>query len=369
MTILNHLNPNLKKELIKIREFLTLYTKRAYIVGGAVRDSFLGREIKDLDIEVYDISKDDFSLLMERLGAKGVGKSFFVYKFGDIDISLPRIESKVGIGHKAFDVEICNDEKEASKRRDFTMNAMMLNLFSNELLDFWDGLESIKSKEIRVIDEKSFVEDSLRVLRALQFSSRFGFKIEKKSLSIMMNIELNDLSKSRIFWEFEKLFHSRYPYFGLFYIKKLNIFEKLFTCKPKKEEFLKVALEFERGYKNFQKELYPYYFLYIWSGFEEFSSLHFLKDIQAPKEYERVFKNQPFFKDEIDDKELKRVAFEIPIKKWLGNYKKGIKQRAKELGIWDECFSGGVKIAEVIEDGFEKDEIKKEYKRRVLEKI
>ena len=314
MIISDCINTSLKSQLLTVKNFLQPYTNRAYIVGGAVRDSFLGREIKDLDIEVYDIDEKSFSSLMQELGAKGVGKSFFVYKFGDIDLSLPRVERKCGVGHRAFDVKRCNDEKEASKRRDFTMNAMMVNLFSNELLDFWGGVDSINSKEIRIIDEESFKEDSLRVLRALQFSSRFGFKIEKKSLEIMDKIELNDLSKDRIFWEFEKLFNSTFLHYGLYYILKLNIESKLFSIEQKRENFFKIAKELKRGVKNFEKELYPYYFLYIWGGFCEFEPNAILNALCAPKHYMRALKNQPFIEGYVDDVQLKKIAIELPIK-------------------------------------------------------
>ena len=117
--------------------FLKPYTKRAYLVGGSVRDLCLDEALHDLDIEVYDIEPTVFDSLMQSVGAVGVGKSFFVYKLGNIDFSLPRVERKSGVGHAAFEVQVCQDEKEASRRRDFSVNAMMLNIFNGELLDFW----------------------------------------------------------------------------------------------------------------------------------------------------------------------------------------------------------------------------------------
>ena len=122
------------------------YTTRAYLVGGSVRDLCLDEPLHDLDIEVYDIAPEAFERLMNRMGAVGVGKSFFVYKLGDIDFSLPRVERKSGVGHAAFDVHVCQDENEASRRRDFSVNAMMLNIFNGDLLDFWGGKEAIAQK-------------------------------------------------------------------------------------------------------------------------------------------------------------------------------------------------------------------------------
>lgn len=240
--------------------FLKPYTKRAYLVGGSVRDLCLSEPLHDLDIEVYDIEPKAFESLMRRVGAIGVGKSFFVYKLGDIDFSLPRVERKSGVGHRAFDVEVCQDEKEASKRRDFSVNAMMRNIFTGELLDFWGGKEAIAHKTLEIIDEQSFKEDSLRVLRAMQFSARLGFKIERKSLELMCGIDLSDLSKPRILWEFEKLFRASCLHYGLFYMYELGLFEKCFTCKVE-NRFFEIAHELLRYKQNFEEVLRPYYFV------------------------------------------------------------------------------------------------------------
>ncbi|NOX14707.1 MAG: CCA tRNA nucleotidyltransferase [Epsilonproteobacteria bacterium] len=363
------LPPHLKKQFEQVQSFLKRYTKRAYLVGGGVRDIFLNLEIKDLDIEVYDLNNLEFDKLMKKLGALGVGKSFFVYKYGDIDISLPRIEKKKGVGHKAFEVELCNDEKQASKRRDFSMNAMMLDIFEYKFLDFYGGLDCIKNKKICLIDEESFKEDSLRVLRAIQFSARFGFKIDEKTLFVMDDICLKDLSKTRIFWEFEKMFESKNLPFGLYYMYRLHIFEKLFSSEAKSELFCKTAKELQRSSKSFEKELREYYFLYIVANILSLDLKKFLKSLEVPKHFVRALKNQPFFQGLVSDSELKTIAIDMPICKWLGNYKKGIKQKAQKLDIWDKTFDCGVSVSDVISDGFEKEEIKKELRRRKLKAI
>jgi tRNA nucleotidyltransferase (CCA-adding enzyme) len=349
---------------LKIKNIVNLlkpHTKRAYLVGGCVRDLLLNNKIKDLDIEVYDINPEKFDEIMKTNGALGVGKSFFVYKLDDIDLALPRVERKVGVGHKAFEVQITDNEQIASKRRDFSMNAMMINIFTEELLDFWEGQKSIDKKEISIIDEKSFKEDSLRVLRAVQFSARFGFKIENKSLEVMKKIDISDLTKPRVFWELEKLFKSSNLDIGFVYMYRLGLFEKLFTCKLKSDE-----IEKELKNVDFQNE---YTFLYIVANMSDNDPVVWLKKIEAPNHYIRVFKNQPFFKGSISDKELLTIAIDMPIKDWLGSYKKEIVERAKNLKIYDNIFDGGITISQVIKDGFEKEEIKKEYRRRVMEKI
>jgi tRNA nucleotidyltransferase (CCA-adding enzyme) len=360
---------NKQIEIKKIANLLRPYTNRAYLVGGCVRDMFLNIAIQDLDIEIYDINTKEFDSLMIKNDAIGVGKSFFVYKLDDIDLALPRVERKVGAGHKAFEVEITDDEKVASKRRDFSMNAMMINIFDGKLKDYWLGQESLKCKKISLIDEKSFKEDSLRVLRAIQFAARFGFEIEDKTLDIMKHISLEDLSKPRILWEFEKLFNAEFLEQGFVYMYRLNIFEKIFTCKPNKALIKSVENELKKSKEGFIQELRPYYFFYIVANILGFDALDWLKKLEAPNHYLRVFKNQPFFFEEISDRELALIAMDMPIKKWLGNYKRDIKQRAKKLALWDKVYSGGIDIQDVIKDGFTKENIKLEYTKRVKEKL
>lgn len=368
MSLLNAIEPRFNTQILNAISFLRPFTKRAYLVGGSVRDLCLGQALHDVDIEVYDIEPLAFDVLMKKMGAIGVGKSFFVYKLGDIDFSLPRVERKVGQGHTGFAVQVCQDEKTASSRRDFTMNAMMVNIFNGELLDFWGGMESLKAKKIALIDEKSFSEDSLRVLRAIQFSARLGFKIEEKTLEVMREISFEDLSKPRILWEFEKLFRADFLHFGLFYMYRLGVFEKCFTCKAQ-ERFFEVARELARYKKNFEEALRPYYFFYIVANRLHVKPLSWFQMLDAPNHYLSTFKNQPFFEGEVSDEMLLHVALTLPLKSWLGNYKEGIKERAKALGVYESIFTGGVDVQEVIKDGFEKEAIGLELKRRRMQKI
>lgn len=368
MNLLDELDPLRKAQIKNIISFLSSFTKRAYLVGGSVRDLCLGQSIYDLDIEVYDIEPREFDALMQKIGAVGVGKSFFVYKLGNIDFSLPRVERKVGSGHTGFNVHICDDEKTASMRRDFTMNAMMVNIFSGELLDFWGGMKSIRAKKIALIDEKSFREDSLRVLRAVQFSARLGFKIEEETLKVMRDICLDDLSKPRILWEFEKLFSASFLHFGLFYMYKLQLFEKCFTCKVE-DKFFEIARELVRYKQNFEEALRSYYFFYIVANRLHVKPLDWFEKLEAPNHYLSTFKHQPFFESEVSDEILLHVSLDLPIKMWLGNYKESVKKRAIKLGIYENVFSGGVDVQEVIRDGFENKAIGLELRRRKMEKI
>ncbi len=367
---------SLQKEIEFLKSFFKNYSNRVYLVGGAVRDilrkRFFNEDIKivDIDLEVFGVNEKTFENLMKKLGAKGVGKSFFVYKYREnIDISLPRVESKVGVGHRAFRVKIAKDEKEAARRRDFKMNALMLNIFNSNLLDFFGGVDDIKNKKISIIDEEKFKEDSLRVLRAIQFSARFGYKIEKNSAKIMQKISLDDLSSQRVFWEFEKMFKAKFLHFGLYYLLNLKVFEKIFNLKGSRRFFLKSALELARNRKNFEKDIYKFYFLYIVRKNIHKKILYFLDILKAPNEYYKMFKKQKLLPKNRSDRFLVALSLTYPLKLWLGNYKRDVKKRAKKFDIWDKKFDGGVKPKDILKEGFFGKELGIEIKKRRLEII
>ena len=129
----------MSRELVrKIADVIASKGGRAMLVGGCVRDSLLGKEPKDFDVEVYYMDSAMLRTILESFGnVNAVGESFQVYKLGEIDVSLPRRERKVGRGHKGFEVE--GDPHmtfaEASSRRDFSINALMEDALTGELYD------------------------------------------------------------------------------------------------------------------------------------------------------------------------------------------------------------------------------------------
>lgn len=350
-----------------IKNTLSPYTKRAYLVGGCVRDMYLKQSFTDIDIEIYDIDEEQFDVLMKSIKAKGVGKNFFVYKYQNFDLALPRKEAKVSNGHQGFEVSISQNEKEASKRRDFTMNALMINIFNEEVLDFWGGREDIRHKMIRHIDDKAFCEDSLRILRAIQFCARFDFEIHPRTFSLMQTISIDDLSKTRIFWELEKFFKAKALHVGLKYFFKLGLFEKIFALHVSEKEYEKMQEKLKNA--HFLEELKEYYLLYIICEVLKKEPKELLQKLEISNKYQKIFKYQPYFDKIPSSKKLLEIAMHIPIKKWLGNYRPQIVRKAKEFGCFDEVFTGGVNIQDIINDGFCKEAIKKEYTKRVLAKI
>ena len=207
----------LPKIIYTISKQLKEQNAKAIVVGGSVRDHFLKLPIKDYDIEVFGLETiEALEAILSNYGSVNlVGKSFGVLKFRyegeEYDFSFPRREEKVGVGHKGFDVEVdgAMNFKEASLRRDFTLNAMGYDIEEALFLDPYGGRADMKNKLLRHIDEHTFVEDPLRVYRAVQFSARFGYALCDETIELCKTMVLNgmleELAKERIYVEFKKL--------------------------------------------------------------------------------------------------------------------------------------------------------------------
>lgn len=345
-------------ELDFFRSLFAPYSKRVYLVGGCVRDALLGREIYDYDIEVYDIEPLKFDELMAGIRASGVGKSYFIYKYKNYDLGLPRSESKTGNSHKDFAVSYINDPALASLRRDFTVNAMMMNIFNGEILDFHGGKKDLESKTLRHIDSEKFKEDSLRVLRGVQFSARLDFSIDDDTLELMKTLDLAHLSKDRINTELIKFFRSEHLEKGAFYLFKLSLFKEIFGVQIcENDEFLS-ELKSARNFVDDER-----LFLYMLFGKFELDAKEILEKMRLPKSYFSILK-EPFFKDMPSDNELLKIALNMPLKSWLGAYNKERIERAKELGIYERKFEPKIGVREILAAGFKNEMIAAEIKRR-----
>ncbi len=182
---------------------------RTFYVGGYVRDKLLNIENKDVDIEVHGISEDTLYKILKSLGTPlAYGSSFGVYSLSghNIDIALPRSEKLVGKKHTDFriDVDPFIGYKNACKRRDITINALMMDVLTEEILDYYSGINDLNNKIIRYVDKNSFVEDPLRVLRVAQFAARLQFKVDEDTIDLCKNIDLSYLSRERIEEELRK---------------------------------------------------------------------------------------------------------------------------------------------------------------------
>lgn len=182
---------------------------RAYYVGGYVRDALLHRENKDIDIESHGISPAALADILDRFGQRiTIGESFGVFglKGWELDIAMPRKETARGLGHRDFD--ICVDPfigtESAARRRDFTINAMMQDILTGEILDHFGGREDLQNGILRHVCDASFPEDPLRVLRCAQFAARFGLTVAEETVQLCKCMDLQHLPKERIEGELKK---------------------------------------------------------------------------------------------------------------------------------------------------------------------
>jgi tRNA nucleotidyltransferase (CCA-adding enzyme) len=258
--------------LYKIAQAVSASGGTAYFVGGCVRDSILGKENKDIDVEVHEIELDMLKSILSGFGkVDEVGKSFGILMIHGIpiDFALPRKEVLAKINDDAMEVlipykykdedlqliktayplykiTISKDKKythtdfivvpdpymspeNASRRRDFTINSLMKNVLTGEIIDCWGGLGDIERRVIRHIDAETFVEDALRVLRACQFASRFEFSIAPETVELCKKIDLSALPKERIYSEILKaLMKGAKPSIAFEMMHEIGVVKKLF---------------------------------------------------------------------------------------------------------------------------------------------
>jgi len=211
---------------------------RPYIVGGAVRDALLGLPVKDFDVEVFGLGPDRLKESLAPLGeVNAVGEAFTVYKVsglegvdGPIDVSIPRRDSKVGPGHRG--IAVAGDPglsiEAASRRRDFTMNALLLDPFTGEIADPHGGQADLAARRLRAVDARTFGEDPLRALRAVQLAARFELTVDPETARLCASMPLAELPPERIFGEIEKLLlKSRRPSIGLRLMREWGMLKTL----------------------------------------------------------------------------------------------------------------------------------------------
>lgn len=213
------------------------------LVGGCVRDRLLGIEAKDLDVEVYRVDPARLREILKQLGnVNTVGEHFSVYKLVvrnqssdldrvEIDVSIPRRESKSGQGHRGFLIE--GDPsmtfEEAARRRDFTINAILYDPLTNDTVDPFGGRTDLENRLLKAVDPGTFIEDSLRVLRAVQLAARFELTLDPDTAELCRSIDLADIPRERIRGEFEKLLIlAERPSIGLEAALELAVVDKLF---------------------------------------------------------------------------------------------------------------------------------------------
>ena len=182
---------------------------RTFYVGGFVRDALIGRENKDVDIEVHGVSPQCLEEILDGLGQRlAIGESFGIFGLRgyELDIAMPRKEEVRGHGHKDFDIFVDPfiGTEAAARRRDFTFNALMQDVLTEEIVDHFGGVEDLHRGVLRHVNDSSFAEDPLRVLRAAQFAARFGFRAAEETVALCRRMDLRFLPGERIEGELKK---------------------------------------------------------------------------------------------------------------------------------------------------------------------
>ena len=248
-------------------EKLLKFEIRPVIVGGYVRDTLLGTTSKDIDIELYGIhSYDRLEILLEEFGNVNiVGKSFGICKLQlpdiEVDFSFPRLDSKVSKGHKGFDItiDVDLDFKTATSRRDFTLNSIGYDIASQKILDPFNGIKDLNAGVLQAVDLAKFAEDPLRIMRAVQLSARFDFKLDHALFNLLLEMiqtkSLQELPSERIFEELKKvLFKAKKPSKSLLLLQKLGTIKEFPEFTTLLEDFDFIAHQ-ELTHKQLSKTL------------------------------------------------------------------------------------------------------------------
>jgi len=369
-------------QIEKIFNKLKKYTVTPIIVGGFVRDSFLGLESKDIDIELYNIdSLSKVEKILKEFGqVNNVGKSFgivkLLYEDLDLDFSLPRVDNKIAKGHKGFDIRIDTTLtfKEASRRRDFTINTIGYDVFEKKILDPYNGKEDLEKKVLRAVDLEKFVEDPLRVLRAVSFSGRFSMSMEPKLLKLckkmFKNKIIHQLPKERIFEEFKKLLlKSQKPSCSLYLLKEMagfELFEEFTVLNDKEFQELLDALNravITTKSKN-QKEKLIIMLAVLCSKFSQEQCYSFLNKLTDQKEIiQKVIQltQTKFFLSKPTNYSLYKLANRLQIALYipylLALYEnrsdgiQNIESKAKELGVFNKALQALIEGKDLINFG------------------
>lgn len=193
----------------RIAEAVAAAGGRVYYVGGFVRDGLMGLECKDIDLEVYGVEPRRLRTLLGELGEvydRGASFGVLGLRHSDLDVAMPRTESRTGARHTDFDVTVDPflSPREACRRRDFTINAMLRDVLTGEVLDFYGGREDLNRRVVRCVCPETFVEDALRAFRACQFAARLEAEIDGETRDLCASMDVTTLSVERILGETEK---------------------------------------------------------------------------------------------------------------------------------------------------------------------
>ena len=190
------------------------YGGRAYLVGGFLRDKILGFQNKDIDIEVFGLQGEELYEILYTYGRVKVVGNFEVYLLnGDTEIYLNKSE-KIDI-------------LESASRRDLTINSLYYDPLDDKIYDFLGGKKDIEEGILKFCNEKTFMDDPLRILRVAYFHGKYGFKVHEnlKTLIINNRDKILEVSKERVFREFEKILFLSDNFEALSFLEEIGILQ------------------------------------------------------------------------------------------------------------------------------------------------
>ena len=213
-------------DILEIANKITEKGGTLYLVGGAVRDELLGREVHDEDYCVQGLNANEFEELFPNAFKRG--KFFGVYDIDGKEFALARKEKKSGEGHREFDITTGKEIliEEDLSRRDITINSMAKEVLTGKIIDPFNGIKDLNNKIIRATTE-AFKEDPLRVYRVARFASMLNFEVDKQTLNMMreQKEELQTLSQERVFNEFKKALETNKPSIFFEVLRKANVLD------------------------------------------------------------------------------------------------------------------------------------------------
>ena len=210
----------LQQGAVEVAKILRDAGYEVFYAGGSVRDLLLGLEPKDFDL-VTNAKPQEIDALFRRTVL--VGANFGVVrvlwsKRREYEVATYRREGKYTDGRRPDEVIYSDSKEEDVQRRDFTINALLMDPFTQEIFDFVSGEDDLSKREIRAVGhaETRFQEDRLRLLRAIRFAARFNFEIENETYeSICRNAQfLREVSVERIVAELDGIWKCSHPALG-----------------------------------------------------------------------------------------------------------------------------------------------------------
>lgn len=220
-----------------LKELAVIFFERGfccYLVGGALRDLLLGKDVNDFDLATDALPAEVKEIFEEHISTgEAYGTITIKYKERHYEVTTLRQESSYADGRHPDTIEFTKEVQDDLRRRDFTINALAYNVYNSEMIDLFEGLEDLNNRILRTVGEPAqrFAEDGLRVIRAVRFLAQTGFSLDiatGRVLSQKIKGWLTLASKERLFQEIDKTLQLDLPDYGLAFFSwpAVNALEK-----------------------------------------------------------------------------------------------------------------------------------------------